>query len=248
MKYAIGVLGILFATLRPAAGGEVLPIKPLPARSREHLGGVPARIYDAAQKQARYLRGTVRPWRRDGSMQLLTDSASGEHTIRPNTSAIEGFAFLYRFGPYDEKLMGVSRAALLKETIVPMMRYCVATHVTGPLKTDDGKRWGDAWQSAYWAQMLGRAAWWLWDDLPDDLRQGVRRVVAHEADRFAEAPPPHQIVADTKSEENAWNSLALQCGRAPPARRSAAAEWETAFPEMGLLVVPAAGRREVDTQ
>ena len=42
-------------------------------------------------------------------MKLLTASGSGEHTIRPNTSAIEGFAFLYRFGPYDEKLVGVSR-------------------------------------------------------------------------------------------------------------------------------------------
>ena len=31
MKYAIGVLGILFATLRPAAGGEVMPIKALPS-------------------------------------------------------------------------------------------------------------------------------------------------------------------------------------------------------------------------
>ena len=185
----------------------VLLIKPLPARPADHLGGVPQRIYVAAEKQACYLLSTVKPWQTDASMKLLTASASGEHTVRPNTSAIEGFAFLYRFGPYDEKLVGVSREALLKDTILPMMRYCVATHVTGPRKTDDGKRWGDAWQSAYWAQMLGRAAWWLWDELPDDLRDGVRRVVVHEAERFVNLPPPHQIPADTKAEENAWNSL-----------------------------------------
>ncbi len=149
----------------------------------------------------------VRPWSADPSLKLLTASASGEHMIRPNTSAIEGFAFLYRFGPYDERVVGVSRQALLTETILPMMRYCAATHATGGRPTDDGKCWGDAWQSAYWAYMLGRAAWWLWDDLPDDLRQSVRKVVLHEAGRFLRAQPPHQIRYDTKAEENAWNAL-----------------------------------------
>jgi hypothetical protein len=231
---SISILSVLLLTLQPAAAGEVLPIKPLPARSREHLGNVPGRIYDAAQKQARYLRGTIRPWQRDGSMRLLTASASGEHTIRPNTSAIEGFAFLYRFGPYDENLVGVSRDALLKDTIIPMLRYCVATHVTGPLKTDDGKHWGDAWQSAYWAQMLGRAAWWIWDDLPDDLRQGVRRVVAHEADRFTKIAPPHQIPADTKAEENAWNSLAFHAAVLIMPDDPRRAEWDRQFQRWAL--------------
>ena len=69
-------------------------------------------------------------------LKLLTDSRSSENWIRPNTGAIEGFSFLYRFGPYDVKVVGVPREKLLAETILPMMRYVVATHVTGTRKTD----------------------------------------------------------------------------------------------------------------
>ncbi len=87
---------------------------------------------------------------------LLTESRSGEHWIRPNTGAIEGFAFLHRFGPYDEKVLGVSRTELLRETIVPMTRYLVTTHVTGVRPTSDGKPRGDAWQSAHWIYEQGR--------------------------------------------------------------------------------------------
>lgn len=197
---------------RPARAAEegtrgVLPIKAMPNWGADAFDGVPQRIYMAAEKQARYLLAQVRPWPADPSLKLLTASASGEHMIRPNTSAIEGFAFLYRFGPYDEQIVGVSRQTLLNETIIPMMRYCTATHVSGGRPTDDGKCWGNAWQSAYWAYMLGRAAWWLWDDLPDDLRQSARKVVLHEADRFLRTAPPYQLTYDTKAEENAWNAL-----------------------------------------
>ncbi len=157
-------------------------------------------IYLASQKQARYLLGTVRPWKEDASLLLVTDSRSSENWIRPNSGTVEGLAFLYRFGPYDETIVGVPREQLPK-TVLPMMRYLVTTHVTGTRPTSDGRPWGDAWQSAHWAQMLGRAAWWIWEDLPDDLRTGVRRVVAHEAGRFVQAQPPHRIELDTKAEE-----------------------------------------------
>lgn len=157
-------------------------------------------------KQARYLLGTVRPWEGDPSRKLLTVSRSREHWIRPNTSAVEGFAFLHRFGPYNPAVVGVSRDRLMRETVVPMIRYLVETHATGRRPTGDGKHWGNAWQSAHWAYSLGRAAWFAGNDLPADLRTGAARVVAHEAERFAGKRPPARIAGDTKAEENAWNS------------------------------------------
>ena len=192
------------------------------------------RIYEATEKLARYLRSLVHSWSEDPHLLLLTDSRSGEHHIRPNAGAVEGFCFLYRFGPYDERIVGVSRPQLLTETIVPMMRYLVATHVTGSRATSDGRHWGDAWQSAHWAQKLGRAAWYVWDQLPDDVREGVRRVVAHEADRIAGNEPPHQIKLDTKAEENAWNSrifsAAVLLMPADPRR----AGWEAALQKWAM--------------
>jgi len=193
----------------PAAGsGEVMRIV-LPEQASPSVAEAQDRLYRVIENQARYLLASVHPWQADAGLKLVTESRSQEHWVRPNTGAVEGFCFLYRFGPYDEKRVGVPRERLLRETIVPMMRYLAATHVAGNRPTSDGKPWGDAWQSAHWAQMLGRGAWWTWGDLPDDLRAAVRRVVAHEADRIARSTPPHQLRADTKAEENAWNSQVL---------------------------------------
>lgn len=212
----------------PVGSSAVMPFQ-IPDQADPSIRRVQERLYQVAQKQAHHLLGTVRPWSDDAKLKLLTDSKSLEHWIRPNGSALQGFSFLYRFGPYDDKIVGVGRAELLADTIVPMMRYLVATHVTGERPTGDGKRWGNHWQSAYWAQLLGRAAWWSWADLPEDVRAGVRRVVAHEAGRFVDQTPPHQLERDTKSEENAWNSMifnvAILLMPADPQR----AAWERAL-------------------
>ncbi len=201
----------------------------LPAEAPAAVRDAQGRIYRAALEQARYLLGTVHPWEEDASLRLLTESRSGEHWIRPNTGAIEGFAFLHRFGPYDDRAVGASRAQLLRDTLAPMMRYLVATHVTGSRPTGDGKRWGDAWQSAHWAQMLGRGAWYVWADLPADLQDGVGRVVAHEAGRIAQSEPPHQLRSDTKAEENAWNSQILSVAMVLLPSDARYAEWEKAY-------------------
>jgi hypothetical protein len=168
-----------------------------------------ARLYRLVEGQVHHLRSLVKPWKNDPSMKLLTESRSDEHHIRPNTTAVADFAFLYRFGPYDPAVVGCTRQELLANEIVPMLRYLAATHKTGTLKTGDGKAWGDAWQSAHWAYGLGLAAWWSWDGLSAELRASVRQVVAHEADRIAGTKPPYNLRFDSKSEENAWNSQIL---------------------------------------
>lgn len=245
---AIQLLVLLFACVTGRAAGESSPPLPfrLPPDAPVAVRDAQSRIYQAAQKQAHYLLGTVHPWTADTALRLLTESKSGENWIRPNTGAVEGFAFLYRFGPYDEKLVGVSRAELLRGTIVPMMRYLVATHVTGPRPTSDQKNWGDAWQSAHWAQMLGRGAWFAWADLPPDLHEGVRRVVAHEAERIARSEPPHQLRLDTKAEENAWNSQVLSVAVLLMPEDPRRALWEKAFQKwvMSSFLRPADERNE----
>ncbi len=110
-----------------------------------------------------------------------------------------------------------------------MMRYLVATHCTGNRVTGDGKPWGDAWQSAHWAYALGQAAWFVWEDLPSDVQLGVRRVVAHEAERFLDATPPHGMKLDTKAEENAWNSRIFSAAVLLMPRDARRPQWEQAF-------------------
>lgn len=164
------------------------------------------RIYLLIEKQVHHLRGGLHSWKSDSTMKLITKSGSSETYIRPNATGVAGLSFLYRFGKYEPGVVGISKKALLQQEIIPMLRYLVRTHKAGDLKTDDGKAWGNAWQSAHWAAALGNAAWYVWEELPADIQKGARLVVAHEADRIANTPPPHQLNLDSKSEENAWNS------------------------------------------
>lgn len=227
-RWGTRIAALVCAAWNATAGEDVMACRTVDSGDAE-VRAVQERVYRSVETQARYLLGTVRPWDRDPALKLLTDSRSDEHHIRPNTGAVEGFCFLRRFGPYDEKTTGVSRDQLLNDFILPMLWYLVETHVTDSRKTGDGKAWGNAWQSAHWTQMLGRGAWWIWADLPDDLRAGVRRVVAHEADRIAAATPPHQLKDDTKAEENAWNSQVLSVAMLLMPQDARRATWEPQF-------------------
>ena len=216
--------------------GPVLPIvtPPQGLAAPDGFENVQERLYASIDRQAHNLLSKVHAWGEDEGLRLLTESKSGEHWIRPNTGAVLGFAFLHRFGPYDAAVVGVSKEALLEGTIIPMMRYLTTTHLTGGRPTGDGKPWGSQWQSAHWAHMVGRGAWWIWDDLPPDLEDAVRRVIAHEADRIAATDPPHQVLIDTKAEENAWNSQVLSVARALMPEDARWPVWEQAFQRWAL--------------
>ena len=220
------------ASATPVQASEVMRL--VEPHGKADLEKMDQRVYLAAGNLARYLRTLIHPWNEDAALLLLTDSRSDEHHIRPNTGAVHGFCFLCRFGPYDESVVGVSRSLLLGETVIPMIRYLVATHVTGARPTSDKRHWGDAWQSAHWAQQLGCGAWYVWNELPDDVRSGVRRVVAYEADRIAKGTPPHQIRLDTKAEENAWNSRILSVAILLLPDDSRRPNWEKAFQKWAM--------------
>jgi hypothetical protein len=215
------------------AAGDALAWE-LPAITDRAVQDRADRLYLGTQRLAHYLIGELRPWADDPSLLLLTTSKSGEHSIRPNAGTAAGLAFLYRFGPYDKAVVGISRAELLQDKLVPIMRYLTTTHVTGSRPTSDGKNWGDAWQSAHWADKLGMAAWWAGRDLPADLTADVCRVIEHEAARFVDAQPPHQLRNDTKAEENAWNAQVFSAAIVLMPDHPRRKEWEAAFQKWTL--------------
>ncbi len=53
---------------------------------------------------------------------------------------------------------------------------------------------------------MGKAAWYIGDDLPLALKDNICRIVKLEASRFYDVVPPYRVKYDTASEENAWNS------------------------------------------
>jgi hypothetical protein len=211
-----------------SASDGVMPLR-LPEQTNPEIRALQERVYLFAQRQSKHLLTLVHPVAGDPEMKIATDQAPGSDWVRRNGCAVQALAFLYRFGPYDEKYMGIGRKELLEKNIVPMMRYLACTHLTapGPIPADD--QWGDSWQSALWTQHLARAAWWSWEGLPEDLRRSVSRVVAHEADFLVNTTPPHRLRENTKAEENAWMSLifdkAVILLPADPRRPA----WEKAF-------------------
>ena len=86
------------------------------------------------------------------------------------------------------------------------LTYASSTHLTGDATCVDGKPWGRSWQSCLWTGSLALTAALVEQDLSPELVQACRRVLADEADRLSEIPPPSGYVGDSKAEENAWNS------------------------------------------
>ncbi len=192
------------------------------------------RIYLLIENQAHHLRGGLRNWKADSSMKLITKSGSAEAFIRPNAAFVAGLSFLYRFGKYNDTIVGIPKDDLLNNEIIPLFRYLVRTHITGDLKTDDRKAWGNAWQSAHWTSIMGTGAWWVWAYLPADIQLQVRKVVAYEADRIADSIPPHQIKFDSKSEENAWNSQVISTALLLMPYDSRSSQWEKALQKWAM--------------
>ena len=109
---------------------------------------------------------------------------------------------------YSDALQGPERDKYL-DRATRAIRYAVASHRTGTQPCTDGKPWGGSCQSAMWTGTLSFGAWLIWDELDPELRQGVERVIASEADRFLGSKPPTGRWADTKAEETGWNMICL---------------------------------------
>lgn len=167
--------------------------------------------YKLIERQAHYILSITHPWNKDSTYMLTTASAGGneEHLIRPNTGAIAILSFLYRFGPYDETIVGINRKGLLEKYIIPMMEYLTTVHKTGSKKLDDGRQWGAHWQSAHWTHQLAQGACSIWKDIPNNLQKKILKLVEFEADIIAGKNPEFGLRNDSKSEEDAWNAGAL---------------------------------------
>jgi hypothetical protein len=150
---------------------------------------------------------------------------------------------------YSDTLPAADRR-LSSQRATRAIRFAVSSHLTGPLTCTDGKRWGGSWQSAMWTGTLAFGAWLIQDDLDSELRQGLERVVAFEADRFLQTKPPAGSWGDTKAEENGWNMICLAVAANMFPAHPHASAWNEKATEymMNTLSVPqdAQDRRLVD--
>lgn len=140
-----------------------------------------------------------------------TSDSQNNGGIRGNSGIAVAYAVLVTALPDDP------RTPHRLERIRQALNYDAATHFTGTNVCVDGKPWGwrnrgsGDWQTPLWAGSMGLACVLMESRLPAATVDGVRRVVACEADHRAAIPPPSNHVNDTKAEENAWqgNIIAL---------------------------------------
>ena len=217
---------LLLSGVRPVASSDSRDGEETKAMAEAFHAAVPkepgpetplARRYLALlERYLPYIRSNLRDWPQLPGARYHKRDGSQEHDVRQNATVAYGLAVLGKYGRRPD------RDELIRDCAA-ILRYLSATHRANHLPTGDGKQWGDQWQSAHWTAYAGSAAWLIWDHLDEDTRLAVARMVEHEADRFNERPPDDGEWADTKAEENGWNSQApaLACCLFPNHPRAA---------------------------
>ncbi len=172
--------------------------------------GYPA-VHDYFRVLSRFALHVERCWhggyRGNAGIGWFGDGRSDENGQRTLANFITTAALLGTSPRYDPRACGIP-AGLLKEQAVQALRYFYRTHVTGDLPCTNNRPWGDHWQSSWWAGKAALGAMLLWKDLPGDVKEGVRRVLAHEADRLEKQKTYDRLHFNTGSEENAWDAEA----------------------------------------
>ncbi len=156
----------------------------------------------------RFPRFAERGWREKAGpagQSFFGDPDSAEMGMRSMGNFVFVMALLATDPAYDPRVTGVPRARVL-ELARACLRYMTDAHVTGASTCGDGKKWGHHWQSAWWTAKMAVGAHLMWSALSDEERLAVRRVVTDEASRHLERKAPSGSLADTKSEENAWDT------------------------------------------
>lgn len=239
LRLLIGLAAVAAATSAapllppaPALTAELAgPLRTTAAQpATRHRGPLMRAVEPLLIQQARFLIAELQPWAPDpqaARLPLLRGAPSGEHGIRPNAHTAKGLALLDRLLP-DSAFPAALPRHLVRDRGLALLRYLLATHGAGGGRCDDGRPWQGQWQSAYWAALAGEASWLWWDDLTPGERWLAARMIAAEADRFAQATPPAALHDDSKGEENAWNSQILSLAGAMFPHHPQAAAWQEA--------------------
>ena len=193
------------------------------ARTRELM----SRLYESIRLwggvlQERYVAVPGKP-----DCGYYGDGGNLENDIRPIAYAALVNAFLAVAEPPAGGMTAAERRRAAEEC-TRLLRYLAQGHVTGAGACQNGKRWGDQWQSAFWARSAVLAGWIIWGDLDPDLQASLCRILAHEADRFLQLKPKSSLKNDTGAEENAWNAQLLSLASQMMPRHAHAAQWDRA--------------------
>lgn len=129
--------------------------------------------------------------------------------VQTNQKAFAALAVLATHPGYDESLGGVSRDELTARAL-GLLRFSLASHVSGTACCTDGRSWGHTWISALGVERMMHAIEAIDDALEDDDRADLRRMLCSEADWLLDCyPVVAGPVENNKPESNIWNGALL---------------------------------------
>ncbi len=153
-------------------------------------------------------RGWKKNYLNDAQLGYFGDSDNSESGLRSMGNYIFTTCLLISDGSYNPTISGVAQQTLLDRAKC-CLNYMLRSHVTGDIPCGNGGKWGDAWQSAWWATKMALGARLIWTSLSDQQRNAIQRVVVFEASRHLNRIVPSGLAEDTKAEENAWDAEIL---------------------------------------
>lgn len=135
----------------------------------------------------------------------LTYYGTGESASWPVQSNCNIFAALAVLGA-DPQLPETRRAEI-RETALKLLRYCLATHLTGGDLASDGRQWGCHWISVLGLERMAHGVNAIREHLTENDLKDLRRMTLAEADFLLEK---YEIAAGltgpgNKPESNIWN-------------------------------------------
>lgn len=144
-----------------------------------------------------------------GYLELKSKGDKNEKRYRFPASMAFGLAISLKTGIYRPEVTGVSREEARAKAIQMICAVAFDHKANGTRQV-----WGGDWQAAHWTYYAGYAAWLLWDDIAENDRNLLLKMITSEADRFLTMEPPFYkdragkllIPGDSKIEENAWNA------------------------------------------
>lgn len=199
MKYHFALLLLIFVISSCTAG--VYAIRP--DLSEEELCSL---YVDMLLKYSQYAetKWHPAPWS-DNAGYWGNGISGGNEGIR----AVANTALVFAVLANHTNALSPAEKERYRARAIAGIRYIAETHSTGNQVCVDGQKWTYPWQSAMWAANMAFAAWILWDDLDDALRQSVERVVVYEANRFLDRDPPGRRWGNTAAEEVGWDQILL---------------------------------------
>jgi hypothetical protein len=236
---AVFVMSVCFSVLTKANGNDVVPIDWEQMGQPQNVDKDFAQCRRILSNSLRYnLLWLDKSFKIDEQKKMYIIDKFDERGIRPIATVCYAISFALMVAKMTEGELGVS-----PEVAMQRLKYAVkGTAAAYKKNRNDGKGFGDQWQSALWAAFAGHGAWFIWNQLDTETKTMVQIMLVSEADRFIapnykvpywSTPDGKEVFqGDTKAEENAWNANILMVATAMMPKHPHYEQWKNRCSEL----------------